>query len=148
MHKYFIGLLFLLFPTWVWASDGLLVVKSAYDVSTTADKFAHALQSKGMTLFARIDHAAGASKVGKHLAATKVLIFGNPKIGTLLMQCERKVAIDLPQKALIWQDDADDVWLAYNNIGYLVQRHHIQGCANVIKKIEKALASFARAATH
>lgn len=80
-----------------------------------------------MTVFTRIDHSAGAKKVDKELRPTELVIFGNPKVGTPLMQCVQTVAIDLPQKMLIWQDEAGTTWLSYNNPSYLAKRHHIRG---------------------
>jgi uncharacterized protein (DUF302 family) len=100
-----------------------------------------------MTVFMRINHAEGAQKVGKKLRPTELIIFGNPKVGAPLMQCGQSVAIDLPQKALIWQDEAGQVWLSYNDPKYLASRHGIKECGEVIKKIEKALGNFARMAT-
>ena len=127
--------------------SGLVRVKSAHDVNATADRLVNALNAKGMTVFDRIDHAAGAQKAGLELAPTTLVIFGNPKVGTPLMNCARTAAIDLPQKALIWEDEKGQVWLSYNDPNYLVERHGITGCAEVIKKIEKALSNFAKAAT-
>ena len=80
-----------------YADDGIITIKSAHSVKATADRMVNALQSKGMNVFARIDHAAGARKVGKRLRPTELIIFGNPKVGTPLMQCQQKVAIDLPR---------------------------------------------------
>jgi uncharacterized protein (DUF302 family) len=76
-----------------------------------------------------------------------VVIFGNPKVGTPLMQCAQSVAIDLPQKALVWEDSDGTVWLGYNDPDYLKQRHSIEGCDQVIEKVKGALAGFAKAAT-
>ena len=129
------------------AGDGLISVKSAHDVKATADRLENVLKQKGMNVFIRIDHAAGARKVGKNLRPTELFVFGNPKVGTPLMQCNQSVAIDLPQKALIWQDDKEQVWLTYNDPDYLAQRHGLDQCTEVIKKVAKALANFARAAT-
>jgi uncharacterized protein (DUF302 family) len=129
------------------AGSGLISVKSPHDVKVTADRLENILNQKGMKVFIRINHAAGAQKVGKELRPTELIIFGNPKVGTPLMQCSQGVAIDLPQKALIWQDDKGQVWLSYNDPNYLVQRHGLTGCAEVIKKVEKALSNFANAAT-
>ena len=126
---------------------GIVHVKSSYDVGNTADKLEAVLKNKGMTVFARIDHALGAEKVGKNLRDTQLVIFGNPKVGTPLMQCAQSVALDLPQKALIWQDEQGQVWLSYNDPSYLAQRHNIQGCDAVLKKVSGALAKFAKAAT-
>ncbi len=129
------------------ADDGLISVKSSHDVKSTADRLVNALKGKGMTLFIRINHAEGAQKVGKELRPTELVIFGNPKVGAPLMQCRQSVAIDLPQKALIWKDEAGQVWLTYNDPEYLTDRHDITGCDEIIRKIEKALGNFARAAT-
>lgn len=136
----------LLFSSVALADNGLINIKSAHDVDATADRFEEILKSKGMTVFIRIDHAEGAKKVGQQLRPTELIVFGNPKVGAPLMQCAQSVAIDLPQKALIWEDDAGQVWISYNDPQYLVGRHGIKGCAGVIKKIENALANFTRAA--
>jgi len=129
------------------ADNGIVSVKSSHDVKATADRLENILSQKGMKVFIRINHAAGAAKVGKELRPTELIVFGNPKVGTPLMQCSQSVAIDLPQKALIWQDDREQVWLSYNDPNYLAQRHGLTGCAEVIKKVEKALSNFATAAT-
>lgn len=131
----------------VYAGSGLISVKSSHDVKTTADRLESILEQKGMTVFIRINHAQGAQKVGKKLRPTELIIFGNPKVGTPLMQCAQSAAIDLPQKALIWQDEQGRVWLSYNDPDYLVERHDIAGCAEVVKKIKGALGNFAKAAT-
>jgi len=129
------------------AGDGLISVKSSHDVKVTADRLEDILKQKGMTVFIRIDHSAGAKKVGKQLRPTELVVFGNPKVGTPLMQCSQSVAIELPQKALIWQDDKGQAWLTYNDPNYLAQRHGLSDCTEVIKKVEKALSNFAKAAT-
>lgn len=144
----FILITILLCSTPAVADDnGLISTKSAYSAETTADRLEHALLAKGMTVFARINHAEGAKKIGKSLRSTEVIIFGNPKIGTRLMQCAQSVAIDLPQKALIWEDASAQVWLTYNAPEYLLKRHGIKGCDKVIHKITNALSNFAKAAT-
>jgi len=130
-----------------YADNGLISVKSPHDVATTADQLEAVLKSKGMNVFGRVNHAAGAEKAGLSLRPTELVIFGNPKVGTPLMNCAQSVAIDLPQKALIWQDEAGQVWLAYNDPAYLGDRHKIEGCDEVLKKVSGALANFAAAAT-
>ena len=135
------------FASVTYADNGIISIKSSHDVKTTVDRLENILREKGMTVFIRINHAEGAQKVGKKLRPTELVIFGNPKVGTPLMQCGQSVAIDLPQKALIWQDEAGQVWLSYNDPKYLASRHSIKGCSEVIKKIEKALGNFARMAT-
>ncbi len=129
------------------AAEGLVTVASAHSVQETADRLVSVLKKKGMKVFARIDHAAGAASVGRRLRPTQLVIFGNPKVGAPLMQCAQSVAIDLPQKALITQDAQGRVWLSYNDPAYLRQRHHIEGCKPVLAKVSGALAKFARAAT-
>lgn len=129
------------------AENGLIIVKSAHNVQMTANRLSKHLDNKGMKVFARIDHAEGAEKVGKNLRPTELFIFGNPKVGTPLMQCQQSIAIDLPQKMLIWEDDAGQAWLTYNDPAYIAQRHNIKDCKAVIGKINNALNSFAIAAT-
>jgi len=141
----FFSLLFL--PIAQAADNGLITLKSPYSVSKTLDRFERVVKSKGMTVFARVDHAKGAAGVGKPLRPTQVLIFGNPKIGTLLMQSEQTAGIDLPLKLLAWQDATGQVWVSYNDPGYLVQRHNISDRDAIVAKMRKALAHFAAVAT-
>ena len=129
------------------ADSGLIHVKSSHDVKNTARRLETFLKEKGMTVFLRIDHSEGARKVGKQLRPTELVIFGNPKVGTPLMQCGQTVAIDLPQKALIWQDESGQTWLTYNDPQYLAMRHELDGCRAVLEKIQNALGNFAQAAT-
>lgn len=138
---------FLLLSSWAYADSGLVSVKSAHSVKKTADRLESALKAKGMKVFNRVDHARGAKSVNKTLRPTELIIFGNPKIGTVLMQCSQSVGIDLPQKALVWEDSAAQVWLSYNSPKYVADRHHIKECGAVIKKIKNALSNFAKAAT-
>ena len=106
-----IAFLFVLISTLsVSAEPGLNNLKSPHDVKNTADRLEAVLKEKGMTVFLRINHSKGARKVGEKLRPTELVIFGNPKVGTPLMQCSQTVAIDLPQKALIWQDEGGQVW--------------------------------------
>ena len=135
------------FASVTYADNGIISIKSSHDVKTTVDRLDNILREKGMTVFIRINHAEGAQKVGKKLRPTELVIFGNPKVGTPLMQCDQSVGIDLPQKALIWQDESGQVWLSYNDPKYLASRHSIKECGEIIKKIEKALGNFARVAT-
>ena len=148
MRKFFLALILsTLFTSSAFATEGMVSIKSAHTVAVTADRLEKILVSKGMTVFKRIDHAAGAQKVGKTLRPTELVIFGNPKVGTPLMLCSQSVAIDLPQKALIWQDEAGQVWFSYNDPAYLALRHNIQGCDAVLKKVAGALGKFAAKAT-
>ena len=131
----------------VAADQGLISVQSAYAVDETLDRFEGAARDKGMTVFARIDHAAGAAKVDKVLRPTELLIFGNPKAGTPLMQSRQTVAIDLPMKALAWADSGGQVWLTYNDPGYLVQRHGITDRDALVEKMRRVLGELSAAAT-
>jgi uncharacterized protein (DUF302 family) len=137
----------LFFASVTYADNGIISIKSFHDVKTTVNRLENILREKGMTVFIRINHAEGAQKIGKKLRPTELIIFGNPKVGTPLMQCGQNVALDLPQKALIYKDEAGQVWLSYNDPKYLANRHSIKECGEVIKKIEKALGNFARMAT-
>ncbi|RRJ84126.1 DUF302 domain-containing protein [Aestuariirhabdus litorea] len=128
------------------ADDGLLWVGSAHSVATTSERLQALLSRKGITLFARIDHGAGARSVGRSLPPTELLIFGNPKLGTPLMECQPSVAVDLPQKMLISEDEEGRVWLSYTAPAYLAQRHRIEGCDAVLQTVSGALAALARAA--
>ena len=148
MRRFFlIVLTIILTMSLAYADNGLIEVKSTYTVKKTADRLETVLKAKGMTIFARINHSEGAKKAGIELPATELIIFGNPKVGSPLMQCNRTVGIDLPQKALIWQDENGQVWLSYNDPQYLAKRHGLSECMPVIKKVEKALSNFAKAAT-
>jgi len=129
------------------AADGVITIPSVFTVSETVDRLQSILGEKGMTIFNRIKHSESASKVGIELRKTELIIFGNPKVGSPLMKCQQSVAIDLPQKALIWEDDKAQVWLSYNDPRYLAVRHNISGCEEVVEKIEKALASIANSAS-
>ncbi|MEA3242358.1 MAG: DUF302 domain-containing protein [Pseudomonadota bacterium] len=142
----FLLLATLLYLPLVNADNGLIKAKSPYTVDETLDRFEAAVTNKGMTIFTRIDHAAGAAKVGKELPPTVVLVFGNPAIGSLLMQSKQTVAIDLPLKLLVWEDDSGQVWITYNDPDYLVKRHAITDRAPVVEKMRKAMSDFTAAA--
>jgi len=103
------------------------------------EKFEAVLKSKGMTIFAHVDHSGEAEKVGLKMQPAKLLIFGNPKGGTPLMVARPGAAIDLPLKALVWQDAEGRVWLAYNTASYIKQRHHIEGMDPQIKNLDTLL---------
>jgi uncharacterized protein (DUF302 family) len=128
-------------------ANGLIMIKSTHSVSETINRLETALKNKGMTIFTRIDHTAGAAKVDLQLRPTELLIFGNPKVGTPLMLCSQTSAIDLPQKALAYEDESGQVWLVYNDAVYMAKRHNTQGCEQAIQKVSKALANFTKAAT-
>ena len=148
MRKYFFALILAsLASTPALAGEGMIDVRSAHSVAQTADRLQNLLESKGMTVFQRIDHAAGAASAGTTLRPTELVIFGNPKVGTPLMLCSQSIAIDLPQKALIWEDADGQVWLSYNDPAFLKLRHDTRGCDEVLQKVSGALAKFAAGAT-
>jgi uncharacterized protein (DUF302 family) len=114
------------------AADGVINVQSTSNVKETADRMESILKEKGMTIFNRIKHSEGAGNVGIELRDTELIIFGNPKVGSPLMKCQQSVAIDLPQKALIWEDEDAKVWITYNDPKYLQKRHNITSCEEVL----------------
>ena len=105
--------------------NGMVHLSSPYSVSETLKRLDSVLQSKGLTVFARIDHSGEAEKVGMKMHPTQLIIFGSPKGGTPLMVTSPTLAIDLPLKALVWQDAGGKVWVSYNSTEYLKQRHNI-----------------------
>jgi uncharacterized protein (DUF302 family) len=129
------------------ADDGIIQVPSPYNAGETIDRLESVLKAKGMTIFTRISHSEGARKAGFELRPTELLVFGNPKAGTPLMLCSQSAALDLPQKALAYEDETGKVWLAYNDPGYIAARHHMIGCEDSIRRITAALAAFAASAT-
>lgn len=128
------------------AADGVISVKSDFEVTETTDRLERILKEKKMTVFNRIHHSEGARSVGIELRDTELLIFGNPKVGSPLMKCQQITALDLPQKALIWKDEKNDVYISYNDPNYIQSRHDVYGCEEVVKKIENALSNFTKAA--
>ena len=108
------------------AVEGLVTVPSAYSVTETLANLEVALKSKGVTVFARIDHGANAKGVGLPLRATELLIFGNPQGGTALMAAQQTIGIDLPMKVLAYEDEAGKVWLAYNDPAWVAARHGLK----------------------
>ena len=122
------------------SADGLVAVKSPHSAKETMTRLEDAVTKRGLTVFARIDHAAGAAKIGKTLRPTEVLVFGNPTGGTPFMECEQSVGIDLPLKALVWEDATAQVWVGYNDPAYLAQRHGVASCP-VVENLRKLLGS-------
>jgi len=104
---------------------GLVRVRSQHDVDATVAKIEAMLTAKGVTVFALVDHSGEAAKVGLSMRPTKLVIFGSPKAGTPLMVAAPSVAIDLPLKLLVWEDEAGVIWVGYNSAEYLQERHHL-----------------------
>ncbi len=126
--------------------ESTVTLASEFSVNETANHFENIISQKGLTQFARIDHAKNAAGVDLKLRATQLIVFGNPKVGTPLMQCSQLAALDLPQKALFWEDEAGKVWVTYNNPEYLKERHAIDGCEEVLGKIANVLKALTTAA--
>jgi uncharacterized protein (DUF302 family) len=130
------------------AQDGLISLASRYPARETLDRLLAALAKRNMTVFARIDHAAGAASAGLPLRPTEVVIFGNPKGGTALMQDRQTAGIDLPLKALVWEDADTKVWLGYNDPAWIARRHGLgTTSAAAIDAMAKALAAIAQDVT-
>lgn len=128
------------------AADGVILVTSANDVKATTDKLEKVLTEKGITIFARVDHAAGADSVGQKLRPTTLLIFGNPKLGTPLMQKDQKMGLDLPLKALVFEGEDGKTYIAYNDPAYLSKRYGVSEPAKVFETMSGALKNFTAAA--
>jgi uncharacterized protein (DUF302 family) len=130
------------------AADGLTTTRSSHGPKDTTGRLEGAVKSKGMTVFARIDHAAGAAEVGLALRPTEVLIFGNAKGGTPLMQSVQTIGIDLPLKALVWQDASGSTWVSYNDPSWLAKRHRLSPEGNAaVAAMSAALDAVVKAAT-
>jgi uncharacterized protein (DUF302 family) len=129
------------------AADGLITMRSSHGPKDTMNRLEAQVSAKGMTVFARIDHAAGAAEAGLPLRPTDLLIFGNAKAGTPLMQAEQAIGIDLPLKMLVWQDASGATWLSYNDPTWLAKRHGLAGASEAAAKaMAAALDGIARAA--
>ena len=128
---------------------GLVIKQSPHSVPETERRFISILEEKGLTVFTTVDHAQNAAQAdegGLTLPPTRVVIFGNPQLGTPLMQCGPSIAIDLPQKLLIWEDSTGQVQVAYNDPRYLAGRHRLRDCgSDVIRQIAGALNNFSDA---
>ena len=124
----------------------LVTLPCAHGATETVERLKALLAQKGIEVFAHIDHAAGARKVGLPLRPTEVLIFGNPKAGTPLMQARQTIGLDLPLRALVWEDGEGKVWLTYRRVDDLAQQHHVTDCDEAVKALDDGLAGLARAA--
>jgi len=107
------------------SNEGVVHVSSPYPVPEAFKRLEAIVMARGLSIQARIDHSADAAKVGLKMHPTQLLIFGNPKAGTPLMIASPTLAIDLPLKALVWEDDKGKVWISYNSPEYLKQRHNV-----------------------
>lgn len=130
------------------AVEGLTTIRSTFAPEETLQRLEAQLSARGMTVFARVDHAAGAAAAGLPLRPTTVLIFGQAKGGTPLMQAVQTIGIDLPLKALVWQDEQDQTWLSYNEPSWLARRHGLVDRAETaVANLLAALRTLAQAVT-
>jgi uncharacterized protein (DUF302 family) len=128
--------------------EGMKIIRSLHAPRQTIDRLADAATTRGMTIFARIDHGAGAEAVGMALRPTELILFGNPRAGTLLMQATQTIGIDLPLKALAWQDKAGVTWLGTNDPLWLANRHNLPvDPGTAVHAMSETLAAIAQEAT-
>jgi uncharacterized protein (DUF302 family) len=127
--------------------EGLTSMRSKFGPKETMDRLEAEIRAKGMKVFARIDHASGATEAGLELRPTELIIFGNARGGTPLMQSVQTVGIDLPLKALVWEDASGTTWLSYNEPSWIVQRHNIPNAEPIVSKLTAALSAMSRKAT-
>jgi len=131
--------LFVAWPLAASADEGLIVIKSPHSVSESLDRMSALLEKKGIKVIARVPHSKAAAGVGIEMRPTELLIFGNPKLGSPLMQSQQTTAIDLPMKMIAWQDADGQVWIGYNDPAWIAQRHGITDRDPVIAKMSGAL---------
>jgi uncharacterized protein (DUF302 family) len=129
--------------------NGLTTIESDFPFRETIERLISIVEAKGMTIFGRIDHAENAIKQGLALRPTELIIFGNPKAGTLLMQDKQTAGIDLPLKALAWEDAQGNTWLTYNDTNWIAERHGLSKNSDaIVKAISECVAAAANIAVH
>lgn len=127
---------------------GLTTMASSFGLAQTIDRLESAIHEKGLTIFARIDHAAGAAEVGSTLRPTTLITFGDARGGTPLMQSVQTAGIDLPLKVLIWEDAASKTWVSYDEPSWIAQRHGATGVDEVVAKLSAVLKAISSRATN
>jgi uncharacterized protein (DUF302 family) len=126
--------------------EGLTTVPSRFGPKETMDRLATEIQAREMKVFARIDHAAGAAEAGLTLRPTELIIFGNARGGTPFMQSVQTVGIDLPLKALVWEDAAGKAWISYNEPGWIAHRHRVTDAEPIVNKLADLLRAISTTA--
>ena len=129
------------------ADNGITTIPSHSNVKHTIDRLEAAAKAKGLTIFARIDHSAGAAAAAMALRPTELLILGNARGGTPLMQAQQTIGIDLPLKALVWQDASGKTWLSWNEPAWLARRHEVTGMEGPLAAMTNALRDIAAKTT-
>jgi uncharacterized protein (DUF302 family) len=130
------------------SNNGFVSVQSHVSAPETLDRLLAALAARKLTIFARVDHAAGASSVGLPLRPTELVIFGNPMGGTALMQDQQSAGIDLPLKALVWEDAEGNAWLGYNDPAWIARRHGLGiPSAAAVEAVTALMSAIAQEAT-
>ncbi len=132
----------------LFSANDIISVKSNYNVEHTTNRLVKILKSKNLKIFKIIDHSRAAKRVGQNLRPAKLIIFGNPKIGTKLMKCSQLVGLDLPLKVLIWEDSNYQTWISYHNPLYYRNRYNLKNCEQVLIKIKNALKIITNKAAH
>ena len=127
------------------SGEGLTTIPSHFGPKETMDRLEAEIRAQRMTLFARIDHAAGATEVGLTLRPTELIIFGNARGGTPLMQAAQTIGIDLPLKALVWEDAAGKTWISYNEPKWIAQRHDVTNAQPIVTKMADLLSAISTA---
>ena len=126
--------------------EGVTTVQSHFGPKETMNRLEAEIRAKGMNVFARIDHAAGAAEVALTLRPTELIIFGNARGGTPLMQLVQTIGIDLPLKALVWEDAAGKTWISYNELKWILQRHDVANAQPIVTKMADLLTAISTAA--
>jgi uncharacterized protein (DUF302 family) len=127
--------------------EGLTSIRSRFGPKETMDRLETEIRAQKMEIFARLDHAAGAAAAGLELRPTELIIFGNARGGTPLMQSVQTVGIDLPLKVLVWEDASGATWLSYNEPSWIARRHNVPNAEPVVSKMSAALSAMSRKAT-
>jgi uncharacterized protein (DUF302 family) len=128
--------------------EGLTSIQSSFGPKATMDRLDAEIRAKGLNVFARIDHAAGAAEVGLPLPPTDLIIFGNARGGTPLMQSVQTVGIDLPLKILVWRDAANNTWISFNEPSWIAQRHNVTNAQPVVSKLTAVLSAIVEKAAN
>jgi len=149
MNKILVTLVFILSLSSISsANENLISIKSSHSVAKTADKFEKIAKSKGMKIFAKINHTKGAKSINEKLRPTQLIIFGNPKAGTPLMQVNQTIGIDLPLKVLFWQDKNNETWISYYKPKSIIASHNITNKEKIANKMTNILKTFTQKAAN